>query len=58
MTELNCVDCTTKVGTMQDKNVPARCEPCREELALVVRQRDDLSQRRDTLPRITDRKQL
>lgn len=56
--QLNCVDCTTKVGTMRDKNVPARCEPCREELTQIVRQRNDLSQRRDTLPRITDRRQL
>lgn len=52
--ELNCVDCTTKVGTIQEKNVPARCprhaRPRRKNQPLAPARR----QRDTTLPRFAD----
>ncbi len=59
--ELNCVDCTTKVGTIHDKNVPARCPPCDTKLTL-LREGDDLGKRSGAVAsraaRSTDRRQL
>lgn len=29
---LTCVDCNVTVGTIYDKTVPSRCDPCRTKL--------------------------
>ena len=55
--ELNCVDCTMKVGTIHDKNVPPRCPPCDTKLTL-LREGDDLSKIGDLPTKRTKRRQL